>query len=335
MTPDHLMRLGLGFTAAKVLLGAVEVGVFTELSARGPLDAGALGSALGLHARSARDFFDTLVALDLLDRADGRYVNTPTTEYFLDRDKPTYIGDALTMLDARLYGFWANLTEALRTGSPQNEAAAGGDPYAGIYADPARRALFQRAMGQLSRPSIEALADRFGWEGYGSVADIGAGDGALVCHLAKRHPHLTGAAFDLPEAAAAVDAYVRAAGLRDRIRFWPGDFHDPAQALPSADVLVLGHVLHDWDLAAKRALLAKAWAALPVGGALVAFEAFPDDERRANPIALLLGLNVLIETPAGAACTIAQCRELVAEAGFRHIRAEPLAGPESMVIGVK
>src|SRR5439155_1297243 len=80
-----------------------------------------LRERLGLHARSARDFFDALVALGMLERRGDAYANTPETGLFLDRAKPTYVGGLLEMLNARLYGFWGSLSEALRTGRPQNE----------------------------------------------------------------------------------------------------------------------------------------------------------------------------------------------------------------------
>ncbi|MEU8135964.1 methyltransferase [Streptodolium elevatio] len=334
MSPDYLVQLGLGFTASKTFLSAVELGVFDELAREGGLDAHALAETLGIHRRSARDFFDALVALGLLERDGGRYANTALTDHFLDRGKPTYIGDGLAMANTRLYGFWGGLTTALRTGRPQNEGRDSGDTYSAIYQDPERARLFQRAMTQLSMPSIDALAGRTTfWKQYRTVADIGAGDGGLLRRLLLDQPHLTGVGFDLPASAQVFAEDVAEAGLAEHVSFRAGDLR--TDQLPHADVLVLGHMLHDWDAAAKRDLVAKAYAALPDGGALVAFESFLDDDRRTNATALLLSLNVLIETPGGAACTAAECRALLEEVGFRETRSEHLAGPESMVVGIK
>lgn len=125
-TPERVLQLGLAFWGAKALLSAVELGVFTAL-ANGAQSADELTEALGLHPRSALDFLDTLVALQLLTRNDGRYANAPDTDFFLDRQKPSYVGGLLEMANARLYPSWGCLTEALRTGLPQNEAKGGGD----------------------------------------------------------------------------------------------------------------------------------------------------------------------------------------------------------------
>ncbi len=150
LTPETIMQLGFGFWGSKTLLSAVGMGLFSELAKAGALDGEALRERLGLHARSATDFFDALVALGMLERDDGRYANTPETDLFLDRAKPSYIGGMMEMADARLYGFWGSLTEGLRTGEPQNEAKVGEDFFGVLYADPQRLAQFARAMSAIS-----------------------------------------------------------------------------------------------------------------------------------------------------------------------------------------
>ena len=124
-TPEKIMQIGLGFWASKTLLSAVEMGLFTEL-ARKPETLEDVQARLGLHPRSARDFLDALVALGFLERREGNYANTPSTDVFLDRKKPSYIGGILEMANQRLYGHWGHLTEGLRTGLPQNEVRGGG-----------------------------------------------------------------------------------------------------------------------------------------------------------------------------------------------------------------
>ena len=101
----------------------------------------------------------------MLEREDGRYANTPATDLFLDRAKPSYIGGILEMANARLYGFWGSLTEGLRTGAPQNEAKGGGDFFEALYADPARLAQFARAMSAVSAGAGQAIAAKFPWAG--------------------------------------------------------------------------------------------------------------------------------------------------------------------------
>jgi hypothetical protein len=330
--PDHILNLGLGFWASKALLSAVELGVFATLAA-GPADLATLSSKLGLHERSARDFLDALVALKLLEREDGRYRNAAEADLFLDPGKPTYVGGMLEMANARLYGFWGNLTEALETGRPQNEIKAGGDVFATIYAEPERLSGFLRGMSGISAGVAQALAAKFDWSKYASAMDVGSAQGMVPVTLARAHAHLAVIGFDLPPVQPVFEAFVEENRLSGRVRFHPGDFfEDP---LPRADVIVLGHILHDWDLDQKLSILAKAFHALPRGGAVVVYDAIIDDKRRENAFGLLMSLNMLIETSGGFDYTGADCQSWMRQVGFSHTRVEPLVGSESMVIGLK
>ncbi len=326
------MQLGLGFWGSKTLLSAVEIGLFTEL-AKVPSDSRRSPNVL-CCTRAARDFLDALVALGMLERDGDRYSNTTETDLFLDRVKPSYVGGLLEMANARLYPFWDSLTEALRTGQPQNEAKGGEeDFFAAIYADPGRLDGFLKAMTGISLGAAMAIANKFPWDRYQTFVDVGAAQGGLPVQVALAHDHLSGGGFDLPPVGPIFEQYVDSHGLNDRLRFYPGDFfEDP---LPAADVLVMGHVLHDWDLEQKRTLLAKAHEALPEGGALIVYDAIIDDGRSENVFGLLMSLNMLIETPGGFDYTGADCSSWMRETGFRETYVEHLAGPDSMVVGLK
>ena len=332
-SPDTIIQLGLSFWASKTLLSACELGLFSELAA-GSLGLRELTERFQLHPRSARDFVDALVALKMLARDGDRYANTPATSMFLDRAKPTYVGGILEMANARLYSFWGSLTEALRTGEPQNEARGGGQSFfEALYQDPVRLKGFMKAMTGLSLGTVVAIAEKFPWAEYRTFADVGTAQGGLPVQVALAHPHLTGIGFDLPVIGPIFDEYVRSHDLSNRLRFQPGDFFQ--DALPSADVIVMGHILHDWDLDQKRHLIAKVFDALPKRGAFIAFEAIIDDQRRENAFGLLMSLNMLIETQGGFDYTGADCEAWMRKAGFRETRVEHLVGPDSMVIGIK
>ena len=326
------MQLGMAFWGSKTLLSAVELEVFTEL-ARQPLDVDTLQIRLGLHPRSARDFFDALVALGILERENELYANTPETDLFLDKAKPSYIGGFLEMANARLYRFWGSLTEGLKTGLPQNEAKEGGDFFGTLYADKTKLKEFLQSMTGLSMGASKAIAQQFPWDQYQTFFDIGSAQGGLVTQVALAHSHIKGGGFDLPVTGPIFEEYIQSHGLSDRLRFIPGNFFQ--DALPKADVLSMGHILHDWNLEEKKLLINKAYDALPDGGALIIFEALIDDERKENVFGLLMSLNMLIELPGGFDYTGADCTAWLKEAGFRDIRVEYLVGPDSMVIGIK
>ncbi|OLT62167.1 methyltransferase [Moorena bouillonii] len=330
--PDKLLELGLAFSASKTFLSAVELGVFTEL-AQSSMTAAELTEKLGLHPRSARDFLDALVALNVLDRSNHRYSNTPESDLFLDRSKPSYIGGCLEMCNSRLYGFWGSLTEGLQSGQPQNEAKNGEDFFGTLYRDPARLKLFLEAMSGVSMGVAKAIADKFPWEKFQTFIDIGTAQGQLPVTVALSHDHLRGGGFDLPVVRPIYEEYVASRGLSQRLNFHGGDFFQ--DMLPSADVLVMGQILHDWNLEQKHLLIAKAYEALPTGGALIVYDALIDDQRCQNKFGLLMSLNMLIETFGGFDYTGADCCAWMDKAGFKDTYTKPLLGAYSMAVGIK
>jgi predicted O-methyltransferase YrrM len=333
-TPEHVMQVGLGFWASKTLLSAVELGVFSTL-ADAPADLATLQRKLALHQRSARDFLDSLVALRFLERENGIYSNTADADLFLDRAKSSYIGGVLEMANARLYGFWGSLTEALRTGEVQNENKGGAENnlFAAVYADSDRLRRFLTAMSGISASAAQAIAANFPWSDHKTFMDLGSAQGMVPATLARAHPHLTGIGFDLPAVKPVFEEFIAHLGVADQVRFQGGSFFkDP---LPKVDVIVMGHILHDWDLAQKKVLLGKAFDALPKGGAVVVYDAIIDDDRRENVFGFMMSLNMLIETAGGFDYTGQDCQAWMREVGFSKTRVEPLVGPDSMVIGLK
>jgi SAM-dependent methyltransferase len=335
--PSHIMQIGTGFMASKTLLSAVELELFTRLG--GDAMTGAeIAEQLGLDARAVPDFPDALVALGLLDRdgegGDARYRNTDATAAFLDRSSPTYVGGILEMANARLYPFWGDLTEAVRTGQPQNEVKHTGKPmFDELYSDPARLEQFMHAMTGISMGAFHALAEAFDFSRYETLCDVGGATGQLSLAVARRHPHMRCTSFDLPVVEPIAMRTIDAAGLSDRVTTTAGDFF--ADPLPNADVITMGLILHDWNLDRKMQLIQAAYDALPEGGAFIVIENIIDDARRENVFGLLMSLNMLIEFGDAFDFTGADLERWCKEVGFERVEIVPLAGPTSAGIAYK
>jgi predicted O-methyltransferase YrrM len=335
--PGPILQTAFAFWSSKVLLTAVDIGVFTKLGDR-RMTGTELGAELGLHPRGISDFFDALVAMRFLDReGDGpasKYFNTPAGSLYLDANSPRYVGGWLVMLNARLFKFWHDLPEALRTGRPQNETKHGQKGvFEELYAELPKLEQFMGAMTGLSRINFESFATKFDFSKFSSVCDIGGATGLLCIEVARRHPHLKCISFDLPPVEPIAKKYITAAGLSDRIQTASGDFFK--DALPKADVITMGMILHDWNLEKKMHLIRAAYDALPSGGALVAIEALIDDARRENVFGLLMSLNMLIEFGDAFDYTGADFRGWCSEVGFRRFEVLHLAGPSSAAIAYK
>jgi precorrin-6B methylase 2 len=337
LDPSHIMQVGMGFFASKTLLSAVELDLFTRLG-RQPMTGREIAAALKLSPRAIPDLPDALVALKFLQReGDGpeaRYSNTPESAFFLDRNSPGYIGGILEMANARLFRFWADLTEALKTGLPQNETKHSGEPmFAKLYEDPARLEQFMNAMSGVSAGNFKEFARKFDFSNYKTLCDVGGATGQLSCMVAAAHPHMRCTSFDLPKVVPIAEQKIERAGLTDRVTAVGGDFF--ADPLPKADVITMGMILHDWNLEKKKALIRKAYDALPPGGAFVVIEALIDDARRENAFGLLMSLNMLIEFGEAFDYSGADFTDWCREVGFRDFEILPLTGPSSAAVAYK
>jgi hypothetical protein len=337
LSPARIMEIGIGFWPSKVLLSAIGLGLFTELG-KGAKTGAELRDALNLHPRSDPDFFDTLVALRFLERdGDGpeaKYRNTPEGGAFLDRNSPTFMAGFLEMANDRLYRYWGDLDEALKTGQPQNEIKHTGAPmFAELYSKPERLEQFMDAMAGISVANFQAFAEKFDFSRYTTMTDIGGATGLLSMCVARRHPHMRCTSTDLPEATAIAAKKVEEAGLTDRIATQPIDFF--TDQIPPADVVTMGMILHDWNLEKKMILIRKAYDALPDGGAFVAVENIIDDARRENAFGLMMSLNMLIEFGDAFDFTGSDFDGWCREVGFKRTEVIHLAGPASAAVAYK
>jgi hypothetical protein len=337
LSPARIMEVGMAFWPAKVLLSALELGLFTTLNGQA-MSGHELQQALGLHSRANPDFFDTLVALRFLERdgdgPDARYRNTAETALFLDRNSPQFMGGFLEMANARLYRFWNDLPEGLRTGTPQNEIKHTGAPmFAELYSKPERLEQFMDAMSGISAGNFQAFAEKFDFSRYRTLCDVGGATGQLSMFVARKHAHMTCVSADLPEATRVAERKIAAAKLADRVSARAIDFF--AEPLPKADVITMGMILHDWNLEKKLHLIRAAYDALPSGGAFVVVENLIDDARRENAFGLMMSLNMLIEFGDAFDFTgadfISWCRGI----GFKTFDVIHLAGPASAGVAYK
>jgi cyclopropane fatty-acyl-phospholipid synthase-like methyltransferase len=253
---------------------------------------------------------------------------------FLDRNSPQFMGGFLEMANKRLYPFWGDLSEALRTGSPQNEIKHTGLPmFAELYSQPERLEQFMDAMAGISAGNFQALADKYDFSNYRTLTDVGGATGLLSMSVARRHPHMICTSTDLPEVTEIARRKIADAGLSDRVKAQPIDFfNDP---VPAADVVTMGMILHDWNLEKKMHLIRSAYEALPEGGAFIVVENIIDDARRENAFGLMMSLNMLIEFGDAFDFTGADFGNWCREAGFKRTEVIHLAGPASAGVAYK
>ncbi|MCS7484107.1 methyltransferase [Umezawaea endophytica] len=326
--PAAILELGTAFWGAKVLLSAVEIDLFSTLAGE-PLTADEIRDRLGVHPRALDDFLGALCTLGLLIKQGDRYRNNAEADIYLDRAKPTYLGGFLTMLNWQ-YAGWGKLSDLVRTGRMQNDRAAN---FEAFYQNREVLKRFMAAMDGASAAIGPALAHAVDWTRFTSVVDLGGARGNLVAEVAKAHPHLDAGCLDLPPIEPLFDEHMDRLKLTGKVRFHAADFF--ADELPSPDAFVCGHVLHDWDAEHNQRLIARAYEALPLGGALFIYDAMIDDSRPSTRRNRLLSLNMQLLTEGGAEYPVETCESWLRTAGFTDVRAQPLTASDTLVSGYK
>ena len=322
-TSAGLLRLGNAFCDAKALLTAVNLDLFTNLhDAPGTVEE--VRDRLGLHGRGLSDFLHLLAALGLLEKSGDRFANAAGTDRHLVKGKPGYIGGFLLRSDRNLYPAWGKLGEALRTGKPQSGAS-----FEEMTQNPLVLRQFIGMMDALNQQLTAELRQSFPFERYSSVLDLGGCRGNLVTQLVQPHQHLTGRVFDVPAMRPFFDEIAVERGVADRVEFYGGDFFvDP---LPAADVVVIGHVLHDWDQDQRGQLVRKAFDVIPPGGALVVYDRMLDEDAR-HVENLVISLDMLLVTDGGSEYTAEELIGHATAAGFTDISTQPLGDYDTMVV---
>jgi hypothetical protein len=338
-SPASIMQIGTGFWASKILLSAIKFQLFTKLAEQKKMPAKDIKIFLDLKCtdRHLYDFLDALTVFGFLNREGlletAVYSNSIDTDTFLDKNKPSYIGGILEMLNNRLYKFWGDLEEGLITGLPQNEAKQGEDFFSLIYQDPEKLSEFTNAMSGIQMGNFMAFAQKFDFSKYKTLTDIGGSAGLLSVMVAKHQVHMNCTTVDLPPLEPISSKTIQKFQLTDRVKAQSGDFF--ADAFPKSDIITMGNILHDWDEEKKIMLMKKAYEALPPGGAFVAIEGIIDDERKQNVFGMMMSLNMLIETGTGFDYTFADFNRWAKIVGFKSTSLLALAGPSSAAIAYK
>lgn len=333
-TPEAIHRVLLAYCGSKALMSAVELDLFSVL-AEGPATEPELRRALSLHPRFSRHFLDALVALELLVREGDHYRNSAVADHYLDRAKPTCISGFAETTSDTFYPAWGKFTKALRTGQAQAPIPPDDEDHlfrVNAKREPDRVRRFMSAMDSHSTRMGEQLASLLDWAEHSTFADLGGARGNLAATIAKAHPHLRGICFDRPQSRPFFDEHVARLGLADRVSFVDGDFF--SGPLPEVDVLIYGHVLHDWGPESRQILIDNAFRALRPGGLLVIYDRMLDggelDLER-----LYYSLTFMLASAGGSEYSVDECEGWLREAGFSSTSRHAALNNHHIVIGCR
>lgn len=342
LTPARIMQIGMGYWASKVMLTAVRFELFSLLASK-PMSASEISQHLGLETtkRHVYDWLDALVCLGFLQREGlldtAQYSNAPDVDFFLDKNKRSYMGGILELANNRLYQFWGDLDEGLITGQPQNESkgmeASNMEVFHEMYQDEDKVREFINAMSGIQTGNFMALVKKFDFNKHRSLLDIGGADAWLSIQVCLNHPNIQCTNLDLPAVEPLARNKVAAFNLSNRIQTISGDFMEVA--LPTAEVITMGNILHGYDEQMKQVVFQKVYDALPEQGVFIAIENIIDNDRRENLFGMLMSLNMLIENGAAFDYSGSDFEGWAKKAGFKRCEFIPLSGPASAAVAYK
>ncbi len=324
MTFEDLRSLAVGFQPAKLLMTALDLGVFDTL-ARGPASAEELATALGLDARATTIAANALVSLGVLELRDGRYRNAPAAAEMLVRGSDGYRGEILRHLH-RTWDNWSGLADAWRTGRSGRAT--------GLPLDGEAVRHFILGMENLTRDLAPRLAGLLPLDGCRRALDLGAGPGNYALAFVRRVPGLEVVHFDLPATSRVAREFLADREGADRISFVEGNFlEDPLGE--GYDFVWVSQVLHMLGEAEAAGLVRRVSDALADGGILAIHDHFLDPDGTGPRQAALFGVHMLVASKEGRAYAFEEMEAWLRQAGLEPRERIAYGGPHRILVGRK
>ena len=322
VTPEPIMKIAMGFMAAKYLFAATEIGVFDVL-ARGPASLGELATSTGIPSRTLGIVAAAMVSLGLLEQDGSRYRNSETAEAFLaDIPGRLDLRPILRYFDEIVYPRWEKFAEAIRTDQ--------GQPQFSKFTTHQQQ-MFSAAVEVFSAPGAVALAGSYDFGRHHRLLDIAGGTGSFLIAMLQHHNALKGTLFELPGACAVARQRLANEPERSRIDVVEGDvFKDP---LPGGhDVVLIANVVHVFSAAHNIELMRKIRAHVMPGARLLLVDLWTDPSHSQPSAAALMSGQFLLTSGEGQVYSEQEADEWLAQTRWKKLERKTLPGPASCII---
>ena len=321
VTPDPIMKIAMGFMAAKHLFAANEVGLFEGLAA-GPASITELAKKTNIPARTLAIVANAMVSLGMLELQGERYRNSDSASTFLAGRSGHDMRPMLRFFNRISYPTWQKLDQAVRTG--EGQAQFGG------FSEEEQR-IFSTGVESFTAPMAAALATAYEFGRHRRVLDVGGGTGSFLLAVLRRHSALEGTLFELAGASAVARHRLAREPESTRIEIVAGDLaKDP---LPQGhDVLIVANTVHVLSAAHNISLLEKLRTCVSTGARLLLVDLWTDPTHTQPSAAPLMSREFLVISGEGQAYSEAEADAWLAQTGWRKLERKPLAGPGSLIV---
>jgi ubiquinone/menaquinone biosynthesis C-methylase UbiE len=321
ITPEPVLKVAIGFMAAKHLFAASELGLFEAL-ANGPAKLEELAGRMAVPPRTAAIVAAAMVSLGLIEQEGSHYRNSAAAAAFLAGNSQSGLRPFLRLLDNISYPLWQKFIEAVRSG--QGQAQFG-------KFDQERQQVFSAGVESLTNGVATALATNYDFSRHRRLLDVGGGTGSFLLTVLRGCPALNGTLFELPGACAVARQRLSAEPEGQRIAIIEGDvFKD---RLPGDhDVMLVANTIHVFSHAHNLALLKEMRAAATVGTRLLLVDLWTDPTHTVPPAAALMSGEFLVMAGEGQAYSEQEAEHWMRETGWRKLERKALAGATSLIV---
>ena len=327
--PGLIFQLALAYRSSAVFFTASDLDVFSQIGS-GALTAAQVAERCGAAPEPMRMVLETCADLGLLARDGDSFRNTPTTNVFLTKGRPAYLGDSLKY--ARdLYPAWGAMTQLVTTGKPTMP------PETILGEDKAKTRAFVMAMHERAKGIGSVLPHNVSLAGRTRLIDIGGGPGTYSVELCRQTPGLSATVLDRPGVLEVTRELVDAAGFADRVTLMPGDYLETPFG-SGFDAALLSGMMHRETAAHVNLLLRRTFDALEAGGQIMVSDVFFDDDRKNSPpFTTSFAINMMLTSNHGSAHAKTEMARWMTANGFRDITVNdmPKPNPHTLILGTK
>jgi len=314
--PGELLEISGFFWKTCVLHTAVKLDVFTVIGDR-HLTAEEVSHLLEGAGRGVERLLNALVAIELLDKKDGKFVNTPSGRELLAKDSPKYLGHII-MHHHHLLESWSQLDQAVKSGKPQRSRSS--------YSKEEWRESFLMGMFNLAMGLAPVIVPAIDVSSRRHLLDLGGGPGTYAIHFCLHNERLKATVYDLPTTRPFAEKTIKQFKLADRINFIDGNYlKDPMEG--RYDVAWLSHILHGEGPDDCRMIIQKAVDVLEPGGMIIIHDFILNNSMDGPLFPALFSLNMLLGTESGQSYSEEQIIDMLAAAGAGDIRRIAIQSP--------
>ena len=309
MNPGNLLEISGGYWKTCTLHAAVKLDIFTIIG-NSRLKSEDVTDKLYGNQRSVEMLLNALSAMELLEKKENTYSNTPLSLEFLVRTSSRYIGHII-MHHYHLLDSWNRLDIAVRTGQPVRGRVS--------HSDEERRESFLMGMFNLAMNLAPVLVPKIDLSGRHHLLDFGGGPGTYAIYFCLNNPQLKATVYDLPTTRPFAEKTIAKFNLQDRIDFKSLDYLKE-DIVGVFDVAWLSHILHGESFEDARKIVRKAASTLEPGGLIIIHEFILNNAMDGPLFPALFSLNMLLGTPGGQAYSEEQLMTMLTDAGVKNFQ---------------